>query len=123
MTAIPAKVANIVRDRAQGRCEGCGAYADTELHHRVFRSRGGAHSPQNLIALCGWGNHTGCHGAAHSGRLGAARGWAVHSWHNPAEVPVWRFDAWWLLTDGEPLPLTPDEAAELRALYGMEAER
>ena len=122
MTGIPTKVRSIVETRADGRCEGCGLRTTTELHHRLFRSRGGPHSPENLLALCGWGNHTGCHGAAHSGRLGAARGWAVHSWHTPGDVPVWMQEAWWLLnTDGTRSPLTPDEAAELRALHGMEA--
>lgn len=105
-----------VARRAHGICEGCGINPAEQMHHRKYRSRGGKHEATNLLHLC-----TGCHGTAHSGRLGAARGWAVHSWHNPAEVPVWRFESWWLLTAGDPLPLTPDEAAELRALHGMEA--
>ena len=71
--------------------------AATEIHHRKFRSRGGTHDPSNLIHLCGFGNHTGCHGIAHSER-GHELGWSVHSWDEPARVPVRYPDgSWWLL--------------------------
>lgn len=82
MSAIPAGVRRAVLARADGRCERCGLYTDAlELHHRKFRGRGGKHTMENLAALCGWGNHTGCHGFAHSEDPAAyAEGWAVHSW-------------------------------------------
>lgn len=86
MSAIPTAVRNTVLDRANGLCEGCGAATNLELHHRKFRSRGGQHSASNIIALCGWGNHTGCHGKAHSAN--PPEGWAVHSWDHPAIEPV-----------------------------------
>lgn len=123
MTAWPKPVRRVILDRAKGRCEGCGRPIpdDVNIHHRQYVSRGGESFPENGLALCGMGNTSGCHGLAHSGALGTARGWSVHSWDNPVEIPVWRFESWWLLTAGEPLPLTPDEAAELRALFGMEA--
>jgi hypothetical protein len=51
-----------------------------------------------------------------------ARGIKISTHANPAEVPVWIGEAWWLLnTDGTRTRLRDDEAAELRALHGMEA--
>jgi hypothetical protein len=98
MTAIPARVRNTIRDRSGNTCEGCGANGPLELHHRKFRSRGGKHAASNIVALCGWGNHTGCHGRAHSDDPPA--GWAVNSWGNPVVIPflsvhglVWLDDA------------------------------
>jgi len=76
-----------VRKRAAGICEGCGAAPATEFHHRIYRSRGGLDTVVNLLHLCGWGNHTGCHGIAHT-IVGAQTGWSVHGWNDPALVPV-----------------------------------
>jgi len=99
MTGIPKKVRDLVSVRAQGRCEGCGGYADLELHHRKFRSRGGQHTASNLVALCGWGNHTGCHGKAHSAE--PPRGWALRSWQTPDLEPFLSFEGLvWLTVDG-----------------------
>lgn len=78
---IPKKVSAAVHARADGKCEGCGRYAPLELHHRRFRSRGGEHTVDNLVALCGWGNHTGCHGRAHSTE--PPQGWAISRWGEP----------------------------------------
>lgn len=86
MTAIPKRVAAELEQRSRGVCEGCGKAPATEMHHRKFRSRGGLHRLGNLLHLCGWGNHTGCHGAAHG--PDAPEGWAVHSWEDPLLVPV-----------------------------------
>ncbi|GAA4175942.1 HNH endonuclease [Gryllotalpicola koreensis] len=99
MSSIPKKVRDIVLDRAQGRCEGCGACAELELHHRKFRSRGGEHTASNLVALCGWGNHTGCHGNAHASTTAARRGWAVNSWNDPTVIPFQSWSGWWELHD------------------------
>lgn len=121
MSAIPAKVRALVLDRAGGRCEGCGGYAELELHHRQYRSRGGKHSAENIVALCGWGNHTGCHGIAHSGRRGTQLGWAVASWNDPAVVPVKFHQGWVVLrSDGSAHPMPEPFALELLALYGVE---
>lgn len=87
MTAIPAKVLRAVQERSGGVCEGCGRRPAMEMHHRQYRSRGGRHEVVNLLHLCGSGNHTGCHGTAHTA-MGAEAGWSVHSWATPAEVPV-----------------------------------
>lgn len=120
MTSIPARVREIVHVRSSGRCEVCGIGGPVELHHRKFRSRGGEHTAQNLVALCGWGNHTGCHGNAHSGSRAVALGWSVNSWNRPESLPVRMFDGWFLLVGGIREPIRDDEAAELRKLYGME---
>lgn len=34
------------------RCRCCGARDQVDVHHRQFRSRGGADTPANLLALC-----------------------------------------------------------------------
>lgn len=75
-----------LEERSGGTCEGCGGAPATEVHHRKFRSRGGLHNLGNLLHLCGWGNHTGCHGRAHS--ADPPEGWAVHSWDDPLLTPV-----------------------------------
>lgn len=86
MSAIPKPIRAAVLSRANEHCEGCRkGTTHLELHHRQFRSRGGKHTVVNLVALCGWGNHTGCHGLAHSST--PPDGWAVHSWDDPATVP------------------------------------
>lgn len=109
---IPDEVRALITARSGGVCEGCGAARATEMHHRRFRSRGGDDSADNLLHLCGWGNHTGCHGIAHSGRQGALRGWAVPSgWMEPAEFPYQGPDgSWWLLDrTGGRAPAGPPE--------------
>ena len=87
---VPREVERAVRIRAEGRCERCGKEVPTELHHRRFRSRGGEHTASNLVALCGWGNHTGCHGFAHSDDPHATlQGWAVSAWgREPHEIGI-----------------------------------
>ncbi|WP_306461819.1 HNH endonuclease [Microbacterium sp. ZXX196] len=84
--AIPARVRALVEGRADGKCEGCGRTAPLELHHRRFRSRGGKHTVSNLVALCGWGNHTGCHGRAHSADPPA--GWAISQYEKRTDEQV-----------------------------------
>ena len=87
MSGFPASVQKIIRTRSKGICEGCGLAEATEMHHCQFRSRGGPDTAGNALHLCGWGNHTGCHGIAHSGAAGEAIGWAVRSRHDALQVP------------------------------------
>lgn len=98
---IPARVRAIVLARAGGVCEVCGREARLELHHRKYRSRGGAHSASNLVALCGWGNHTGCHGWAHTEALAVDWGVSLHSWDDHETARLWspRLGAWIVLDD------------------------
>lgn len=78
----------LVNLRAKGVCEGCGVLPALEVHHRKFRGRGGRDEVVNLIALCGLGNMSGCHGIAHSGTRGTELGWAVSASADPGEVLV-----------------------------------
>ena len=52
-----------VIERDGGRCRDCGE-AGAEVHHVVFRSRGGNDSAANLVTLC-----LVCHGARHGIRV------------------------------------------------------
>lgn len=84
---IPPKTRRMVELRSDNLCEGCGEAAATNIHHRQYLSRGGTHALENLLHLCGSGNHTGCHGKAHSA-AGHELGWSVNSWDEPEHVPV-----------------------------------
>jgi hypothetical protein len=75
-----------IKKRSGGFCEGCGQREATEYHHRKFKSRGGMGAVANGLHLCGWGNHTGCHGKAHS--ADPPTGWALKSWDDPLLVSV-----------------------------------
>jgi 5-methylcytosine-specific restriction endonuclease McrA len=65
-----AKVIKSVRaqviERAEGRCERCGAFlgldwgSDGQAHHRIPRSRGGQWTVENIEYLC-----AACHREAH----------------------------------------------------------
>lgn len=111
---IPPKNRRIVEERCGGVCEGCGDRPATDVHHRKYKSRGGGHEVSNLLALCGGpsglagGNHSGCHGVAHSGE-GHELGWSAHSWEDPALVPVlYRGELRWLTSDGRAVDVKPD---------------
>ena len=90
-----------VRERSGGVCEGCGEAPASDVHHRLFRSRGGRDEVTNLLHLCGWGNHTGCHGEAHTDPERQTDGWSVPSGEKPANRPVLYRGAWvYLMPDG-----------------------
>jgi hypothetical protein len=71
--------------RDGGRCvvPGCGHWRFIDVHHRVPRARGGAHTLENLVCLC-----TAHHRAIHDGVLAlegsASEGWVVR--HAGGEV-------------------------------------
>lgn len=100
---VPRGLRAAVWDRDEGRCQRCGRLIQggpSSLHHRRPRRAGGsagAHTAENLVLLCGTGT-TGCHQHVESHRADAYEaGWLVHSWGNPAVVPVLRHDGgWWL---------------------------
>ena len=110
MSGIPKQVRAAVLNRAEGICEWCGMHLDVELHHRRFRSRGGKHTVQNIVAVCGWGNHTGCHGKAHTTPTEAARGFAVSQYdrRDESQIPI-RLARWGWVT------LNPDGSITMHA--------
>lgn len=83
----PVSVRRLVDVRSGGVCEGCGKRPGANLHHRKYRSRGGPDTVENALWLCGSGNHTGCHGVAHS-QTGHDNGWSVNSWADETHEPV-----------------------------------
>lgn len=89
---VPEGARLAVEARSGGLCEGCGLVRADEIHHRKFRSRGGSNDVENLLHLCGSGNHSGCHGAAHGApptpERCSALGWAVAKWEDPLDVPL-----------------------------------
>lgn len=88
----------LAADRSFGLCEICGVRPATETHHRKYRSRGGGHEAANLLRVCGWGNHTGCHGKAHTDKDALDNGWSVASGDDPASRRVLYRGVWMLLT-------------------------
>lgn len=82
MAAVTERDRAIVLDRSGGMCEVCGAARATNVHHRRGRGMGGTrraiHSPAWLLAVCGQGNTSGCHGRIEGDRTAAeANGWAL----------------------------------------------
>ena len=80
---MPEKTVQAVWARSGGVCEGCTVRQATQIHHRRTLARGGMHNLANLLHLCGSGNHSGCHGLAHSGD--APEGWLISRWDTRAE--------------------------------------
>jgi hypothetical protein len=84
----------IVLDRCGGICEVCGCAPASNVHHRRGRGMGGTrraiHTPAWLLAVCGQGNTSGCHGRIEGDRVEAERnGWALPwSVEDPTTVPV-----------------------------------
>lgn len=89
-----------IAQRCHGMCEGCHQEPAMNLHHRRFLSRGGKHNLANLVALCGSGNHTGCHGDAHGSA--PLPGWAISRHYGGSEADAWfqdRVGQWWQFDD------------------------
>lgn len=109
---FPDTVREATKFRANGACEWCGRKVDRpDLHHRLFRSRGGGPSGSNAVALC-----RECHGAAH-GRLegdydaAVAAGISIPGGVDPATVPMLNrmFGLeMWILPNGDFVFADPD---------------
>ena len=110
-----------VFDRDRRRCVVCGwrlsgaRGLDWSIHHRRGRDgRPDSHQPQNLIAVCGGDNVTGCHGRIHQRRSEAQpNGWWLSriAGTDPLTVPVLveRGSRWVYLTaDGEYADVPPE---------------
>lgn len=102
--------------RSGGVCEGCGAAPAEAVHHRLYRSRGGEDTVDNLLALCGVGNVDKCHGVAHT-LIGEHLGWSVRSGNDPADVPVFRKSTQSWTLRGE--PILAAAACELMETFGQ----
>lgn len=103
---MPPEAAELVKARAGGRCERCGARDSPywSLHHRKPRGMGGSkdpriHSPANLLYLCGSGT-TGCHGWVESHRAEARDlGLLLYRNDEPVHIPVQLFSGTHRLLD------------------------
>jgi hypothetical protein len=125
MTATPKRLLRALDARDGHVCAWCGVYCDTDTlvpQHRANRQMGGRPSAmvaENLVWLCSRINGLIESSAAYADTA-RVRGIKISTYYNPAHVPVWLDEAWWLLNpDGTRSQLTWDEAAELRTLYGM----
>lgn len=102
---MPWRHLEAVERRSGNMCEGCHVRQATDVHHRKPLARGGMHNIANLVHLCGGegglsgGNHSGCHGLAHSGD--APDGWLISRFEKKPDIGVfftdlngtiWRFD-------------------------------
>jgi hypothetical protein len=74
-----------------GRCDYCGntlPFDEMECHHRVLTAHGGPDAIENTLALHALGCHVPLvHGG---GQASYDRGFLVHRWDDPAQVPVLR---------------------------------
>ena len=84
---FPAAVLKLLKARSGKVCEGCGERPAAQAHHRQYKSRGGHGVIENALHLCGSGNHSGCHGDAHTEEA-EALGWSIRSGFDPLEVPA-----------------------------------
>ena len=75
----------IVRERSGSVCEICSRARATEVHHRKNRSQGGQWTPENCLHLCSEHHR---HITTHP-QAAREQGWAVPSFRDPADVPVW----------------------------------
>ena len=87
MNAASRRAYNKVAERSGGVCEGCGKLPATNMHHRLYRGRGGKDEVVNLLHLCGMGNVNGCHGRAHTGE-GEHLGWSCPTSVDPSDQPA-----------------------------------
>lgn len=119
---IPPRTREKVYARANGVCEVCGKYAPgAEIHHRMLRGMGGSkkpniHNVESLIAVCGWGNTSGCHGDIHGNTdYSKAMGWIISRFspYEPEQVPVRMWDGmFWLNLDGTRRRATDEEGRQ-----------
>lgn len=106
-------VIELVKQRANYRCERCGLHPGQQAHHRHPRKMGGTRRPEiNQPANLLWLNAE-CHRVVESDRLKAiADGFLIPDGYMPADVPVRLFYGLHKLTDDggtipipEPCPL------------------
>lgn len=109
---IPGAVRAQIRGRDRHLCARCGMRG-AEIHHRRTRRVRDEHThcPCNLIYLCGWGNHEGCHGWAHSNPFEArSLGLIVSRFAVPARERVFKINEGWMLLGCEGQTRSLEEA-------------
>lgn len=110
--AFTEKTRDLIRKRADHRCEVCGLRMLTygQIHHRAPRRMGGTRSKQLANASNGLYVHPDCHERIERNRREAAyMGWLVGYGRSPESAEVRLWDGWFLLTpEGERLPYAQD---------------
>lgn len=121
-SVVPKKLRDMIIARAEASCDRCAKYLPGQqysLQHRRARGAGGrsgAHTPANLIVLCGTANSPGsCHNFVENtgeGRTEAyALGFAIRGEaQKPEGVPIFRHLATWVIPgDGVWIPSSAPE--------------
>jgi hypothetical protein len=104
--------------RSGGVCEACGEARAQSMHHRLYRSRLGQDTVENILNVCGRSNKDGCHGIAHT-LQGEQRGLSVKSGNDPASIPYFRkSDSAWRMPN-EPTSIHPGTAVEIMVAFGQ----
>lgn len=105
MSEPTTKTKHLVDHRDHQKCVRCGHYLPGQpgsRHHRKMRSQSSKaemHRVSNLVDVCGTGS-TGCHGWIHEHqRVAYELGYLVHSYEDPAEVPLRSHEHGWVLLD------------------------
>lgn len=116
---VPTALATMVLERAGWCCDRCGvSIVGREFSRQHRRARGaggrreGAHTPANLIVLCGSATSQGCHEwAEHSHRTEAYElGFAIRGEaRKPEDVPVFRHLRQWVIP-GDGVWIDADES-------------
>lgn len=87
---MPTETRKAVWERCAETCEACGYWlrrAEMQIHHRKLRSQGGTDDLSNLLAVHG-ACHTGPRGIHMNPERSYDLGHLVHSYAEPADVPV-----------------------------------
>lgn len=90
------KTRNVIRSRADNRCEMCGVRCDSgQIHHRQARGMGGSKDMESRSAANGLYLHERCHFTIERNRTEAyENGWLVHKWETSEDKPVLMWDGW-----------------------------
>ena len=102
------KTRELIRARAQDRCELCGiSVQDAQIHHRQARGMGGSKDIESRSAANGLYLHDRCHERIERNRTEAYQnGWLVHKWENSERRAVKLWDGWSVLAaDGSLTPV------------------
>jgi hypothetical protein len=102
----------LVKARSGGTCEigMCGGAPATDWSHRVRKGQVGSWSPVNGLHAC-----RSCHSAIterETDTRAVHYGWALRSYMDPAQRPVYRRREWvWLREDGTYEPVSAEDLA------------